>query len=158
MAMLITRFQKLIQSKVLWYFILGVIIVSFVGFFMPTNRAGARTHDIPPVGELFGKKVPQDEYRRAYHNSYMWYILSSGRMIPMTDELTKALKREAWQRVAVLHKAKSEEILVADAEVVRQMQAMPLFQAKNGAFDVNIYKAVLQQIGLTPRQAEELFR
>jgi len=158
MAMLITRFHKLIQSKVLWYFILGVIIVSFVGFFMPTNRAGARTHDIPPVGELFGKKVPQDEYRRAYHNSYMWYILSSGRMIPMTDELTKALKREAWQRVAVLHKAKSEEILVADAEVVRQMQAMPLFQAKNGAFDVNIYKAVLQQIGLTPRQAEELFR
>ena len=158
MAMLITRFHKLIQSKVLWYFILGVIIVSFVGFFMPTNRAGARTHDVPPVGELFGKKVSQDEYRRAYHNSYMWYILSSGRMIPMTDELTKALKQEAWQRVAVLHKAKSEQILVADAEVVRQMQAMPLFQAQSGAFDVNVYKAVLQQIGLTPRQAEELFR
>ena len=123
MAMLITRFHKLIQSKVLWYFILGVIVVSFVGFFMPTNRSGSRTRTVPPVGELYGKKVSQEEYRRAYHNTYIWYILSSGRMMPMTDELTTALRKEAWQRVAILHKAQDEKILVADAEVVQQMQA-----------------------------------
>ena len=158
MAMLITRFHKLIQSKVLWYFILGVIIVSFVGFFMPTNRAGARTHSIPAVGELFGKKVTQDEYRRAYHNTYIWYILSSGRMIPMTDELTAALRKEAWQRVAILRKAQADQVLVADAEVVQQLQAMPLFHAQNGAFDSNVYKAVLKQLDFTPRQAEDLFR
>jgi len=158
MAMLITRFHKLIQSKVLWYFILGVIIVSFVGFFMPTNRAGARTHSIPAVGELFGKKVSQEEYRRAYHNTYIWYILSSGRMIPMTDELTAALRKEAWQRVAILRKAQADQVLVADAEVVQQLQAMPLFHAQNGAFDGNVYKAVLKQLDFSPRQAEDLFR
>ena len=158
MAMLITRFHKLIQSKVLWYFILGVIVVSFVGFFMPTNRSGSRTRTVPPVGELYGKKVSQEEYRRAYHNTYIWYILSSGRMMPMTDELTTALRKEAWQRVAILHKAQDEKSLVADAEVVQQMQAMPLFRAQNGAFDPTVYKAILKNLDLAPRQAEELFR
>jgi len=158
MAMLITRFHKLIQSKVLWYIILGVIIVSFVGFFMPTNRAGARVRDIPDAGELFGKKVSQDEYRRAYHNTYLWYILSSGRMIQMTDELNAALREEAWRRVAVLRKAQAEQIPVTDKELVQQVQTLSLFHAENGAFDPRIYKAVLQQLGISPRQAEDLFR
>lgn len=158
MAMLITRFHKLIQSKVLWYIILGVIVVSFVGFFMPTNRAGAKVRDVPPVGEVFGKKISQDEYRLAYQNTYLWYILSSGRMIPMTDELTAELRKEAWQRVAILRKAQADKILVADNEVVQQLQSLPLFHAQNGAFDNNVYKAVLKQLNLTPRQAEELFR
>jgi len=158
MAMLITRFHKLIQSKVLWYIILGVIIVSFVGFFMPTNRASNNQQKDQTAGELFGKKVSQDEYRRAYHNTYIWYILSSGKMMQMNDELTAALREESWRRVAVLRKAQAEKIPVADKEIVQQMQAMPLFHAENGAFDARIYKAVLQQLGLTPRQAEELFR
>ncbi len=158
MAMLITRFHKLIQSKVLWYIILGVIIVSFVGFFMPTNRAGARVRDVPSAGELFGKKVSQDEYHRAYNNTYIWYIISSGKMIPMTDELTAALREEAWRRVAVLRKAQAEKIPVTDKELIQQVQTMPLFHAENGAFDPRVYKAVLQQLGISPRQAEELFR
>jgi len=58
----------------------------------------------------------------------------------------------------VLRKAQEEKILVADQEVVRQMQQMPVFGGQNGLFSPEIYRAVLQQIGLTPRQAEELFR
>ncbi len=158
MAMLITRFHKLIQSKVVWYIILGVIIVSFVGFFMPTNRAAARQTRDQKAGELFGKKVSQDEYRRAYHNAYVWYILSSGKMIPMTDQLSAALRNEAWRRVAILRKAQADKIVVADKEVVAQVQTLPIFRAENGAFDARIYKAVIQQLGLTPPQAEELFR
>lgn len=158
MAMLITRFHKLIQSKVLWYIILGVIVVSFVGFFTPTMGSGSRQRKAGPAGELFGKKVSREEYDRAKYHTYIWYILSSGRMIPMTDELTAELRKEAWRRVAVLRKAQNEKVLVADPEVVQQMQAMPLFRAENGAFDPNVYKAVLKQLDLSPRQAEELFR
>jgi peptidyl-prolyl cis-trans isomerase D len=158
MAMLITRFHKLIQSKVVWYIILGVIIVSFVGFFMPTMRADNRQQKERAAGELFGRKVPQDEYRRAYHNTYVWYILSSGRMIQMTSQMNAALHEEAWLRVAILRKAQADKIAVADKEIVQQMQATPLFRAENGAFDIRIYKAVLQQLGLAPGQAEEIFR
>lgn len=158
MAMLITRFHKLIQSKIVWYIILGVIVVSFVGFFTPTMRAANRQQKAPPAGELDGKKVSQDEYRRAYHNTYVWYILSSGRMMPMNDELNAALRSEAWQRVAVLRKAQADKVLVTDKEIVQQMQSLPLFRTQSGAFDINIYKAVLQQLGMTSAQAEELFR
>lgn len=158
MAMLITRFHKMIQSKVLWYIILGVIVVSFVGFFTPTMRSGARQPKARPAGELFGKKVSMEEYHRAYQNTYVWYILSAGRMIPMTDELAKSLRSEAWRRVAVLRKAQADKILVADKEVAQQIQSLPLFCSENGAFDINIYKAVLQKLEMSPRQAEELFR
>jgi hypothetical protein len=99
-----------------------------------------------------------EEYHRAYQNTYIWYILSSGRMIPMTDELSNSLHGEAWRRVAVLRKAQADKILVTDKEVVQQMQSLPLFRSENGAFDVNIYKAVLQRLEMTSRQAEELFR
>lgn len=158
MAMLITRFHKLIQSKVVWYIVLGVIVIAFVGFFTPTMRAAGQQQKTKPAGELFGKKISQDEYRRAYQNTYVWYILSSGRMMPMTDELSAALHSEAWRRVAVLRKAQAEKIPVTDEEVVQQAQAMPLFRTQTGAFDINIYKAVLQQIGMSSSQAEELFR
>jgi len=158
MAMMITRFHKLIQSKTVWYIVLGVIVITFVGFFTPTMDSGARRQKEGPAGELFGKKVSRDEYRRAWHNSYVWYVLSSGRMIPMTDELDETLREEAWRRVAVLRKAQEEKIPVADQEVVRQMHQMPVFSGQNGFFSPEIYRAVLQQIGLTPRQAEELFR
>lgn len=158
MAMLITRFHKLIQSKIVWYIILGVIVISFVGFFTPTMRAAGRQRSEGAAGEIFGKKVSQDEYRRAFHNTYVWYILSSGRMLQMTDELNKALRTEAWQRVAVLRKAQAEKVLVADKEVAQQIQSMPLFRTQSGAFDINVYKAVLQQLGVTSAEAEQLFR
>lgn len=158
MAMMITRFHKLIQSKVLWLIFLGVIVISFVGFFTPTMRAAGHQRKARSAGELFGKKISMEEYHRAYQNTYIWYILSSGRMIPMTDELAKSLRSEAWRRVAVLHKAQADKILVADKEVIRQIQSLPLFCSKNGAFDINIYKAVLQKLEMTTQQAEELFR
>lgn len=159
MAMLITRFHKLIQSKVVWYIILGLIVVSFVGFFTPTMRAANRQTKARPAGELFGKKVSMDEYRRAFSNTYIWYILSAGQMLPMTDELNQALRSEAWSRIAMLRKARESKVVVADKEVVQQMQSLPLFRSpQNGAFDINIYKAVLQQLGITSAQAEDLFR
>ncbi|MCC7299966.1 MAG: SurA N-terminal domain-containing protein [Verrucomicrobia bacterium] len=158
MAMLITRFHKLIQSKVIWYIILGVIVVSFVGFFTPTMRSGGRQQKVGAAGELFGKKVSRSEYDSAKYNSYVWYILSSGRMLQMTDELNASLRGEAWRRLVVLRKAQAEKIPVTDKEVIQQIQTLPLFCAENGAFDINIYKAVIRQLNLSPRQVEELFR
>ena len=158
MAMMITRFHKLIQSKTVWYIVLGVIVITFVGFFTPTMDSGARRQKESPAGELFGKKVPRDEFRRAWHNTYAWYVLSSGRMIPMTDEMDEAIRTEAWRRVAVLRKAEAEKVPVSDQEVVRQMQMMPVFNGQNRVFDPAMYRAVLQHLGLTSRQAEELFR
>lgn len=156
MAMLITRFHKLIQSKVVWYIILGVIVISFVGFFTPTMRDSSRQQKESPAGELFGKKVSRDEYRRAFYYTRIWYIISTGRMVP--DEMNAELRDEAWRRVAVLRKAQAEKIIVTDDEVKQQIQMVPLFRAQNGAFDLNACKSVLKQLDITWEQTKELFR
>jgi hypothetical protein len=158
MTMMISRFHKLIQSKVVWYIILGIIVVTFVGFFTPTMRASGSEQKARPAGMLFGKKVPMDEYRRAFDHTHIWYIISSGRMLPLTDELNAALRKEAWLRVAVLRQAQADKVIVTDKEVAQQIQAMPLFRSQTGAFDINVYKGVIQQLGLSTAQAEELFR
>jgi peptidyl-prolyl cis-trans isomerase D len=156
--MLITRFHKLIQSKTVWYIILGIIVVSFVGFFTPTMRGRGKHTPEQAAGELFGKKVTQDEYRRAYRNAYMWQVISSGRMIPVTDKLSAALHREAWVRLAALHKVQEQKIPVTNEEIVRQIQMVPIFHDKKGAFDSSLYKIILQNLSMSSRQVEQLFR
>lgn len=158
MAMLITHFHKLIQSKVIWYFILGIIIISFVVMFTPTMRGSSQKQRPQDAGELFGKKISQDQYRTAYQNAYAWQILTSGRMLKMTPELTAALREDAWQRLAALHKAEAEQVVVTDQDVVKQMRAMPVFQGENGVYNDNLRRAIFQQIGLNPAQSEELIR
>ena len=121
MAMMISKFHKLIQSKVVWYFVLGVIVISFVGFFTPTmgNKA-AKTKD-NNMGELFGEKISQQEYRQALQNTHIWYILSSGRLPDMNRETVEMLQQQAWERLAVLHEAAAEKIIISDQEVVQQI-------------------------------------
>lgn len=158
MAMLITRFHKLIQSKVVWYIILGVVVITFVGFFTPTIGTGDRAQKAPPAGELFGEKISRDDYYSARRNAYLWYILSSGQMVKMTDELNVALGQAAWKRIAVLRKAEERNISVTDKEVLAQIQTMPLFRSENGAFDIQIYRQVLQALELSERDFENLLR
>lgn len=158
MAMMITRFHKLIQSKVVWYIILGVVIIAFVGFFTPTMRSGGRTQKVTPAGKLNGKKVSREEFSRAYNHVYVWTIISSGRMITMTDELRDLLYKESWKRIAVLRQAQDQNILVTDDEVVQMIQSIPLFKGETGAFDKKMYHAVLSKVDLSISQAEALFR
>ncbi|MBI9020534.1 MAG: SurA N-terminal domain-containing protein [Verrucomicrobia bacterium] len=158
MAMLISKFHKLIQSKVVWYIILGVIIIAFVGFFTPTMGSKSSKTKVQPVGELFGKKVMPQEYRLAYQNTFIWYALTSGRQPRMTDELALELRQEAWVRLAALRKAEGEKIMVADQEVVTQIQQMPAFQGESGVFDPRVYQAVLKYLNISSTQAETLFR
>jgi len=158
MAMMISKFHKLIQSKVVWYIILGVIVIALVGFFTPSMRSEAKRPAKKVAGELFGEKVFLPEYRRAYQNSYLWYILSSGSMPQITEEMDAALRREAWRRVVALRKAEMEKIRVDDREVVRRIQQIPAFRGETGAFDNRAYQAILKQLRLSSPQVEGVVR
>lgn len=158
MAMMISKFHKLIQSKVVWYIVLGVIVVSFVGFFTPTLGSKSSKPKEKYMGELFGEKISQQEYRRALQNTHVWYILSSGRMPDMNREMVEMLQQQAWERLAVLHKAAQEKIIVSDQEVIQQIQRMPVFMNQSGVFDPAAYKAILSNIGITSSQMEDTAR
>ena len=156
MAMMISKFHKLIQSKTVWYIILGIIIIAFVGFFTP--RQGNKRPTQKAVGELFGKKVMSQEYRQAYQNTYLWYVLTSGSMPQITDEMAVALRQEAWQRVAALRKAEADQIGVSNDEVVQQIQQLPAFQGETGGFDPRVYNAILKHLRVSSQQVEGLLR
>ena len=156
MAMMISKFHKLIQSKTVWYIILGIIIIAFVGFFTP--RQGNKRPTQKAVGELFGKKVMSQEYRQAYQNTYLWYVLTSGSMPQITDEMAVALRQEAWQRVAALRKAEADQIGVSNQEIVQQIQKLPAFQGETGGFDPRVYNAILKHLRVSSQQVEGLLR
>ena len=159
MAMMISKFHKLIQSKVVWYIVLGVIVIAFVGFFTPTMGQGAKKQKkSKAIGELFGKEISPQEFRHASRSAYLWTVLSSGQMPKMTDEVAARIEEQAWVRLAALMKARKERILVADDEVVRQIQQMPVFQSQTGQFAPASYKAALNALNLSSAQAEQLFR
>jgi hypothetical protein len=158
MAMMISKFHKLIQSKVVWYIILGVIVIAFVGFFTPTiggsKSAGQKQQY---VGEMFGEKVSRQELGQAFRANYIWYILSTGRQ-PDTRELGDALEKQAWRHLVLLRKAAEEKVIVSDQEIVNQIQLMPIFMNQQGVFDKNAYSAILGQIGTSPTQLENIVR
>lgn len=158
MTMMISKFHKLIQSKVVWYIVLGVIVIAFVGFFTPTMGNKAAKPKANDMGELFGEKISQQEYRRALQNTHIWYILSSGRMPDMNSETVEMLQQQAWERLAVLHKAAAEKIIVSNQEVIQQIQRMPVFQNQSGVFDPAAYKAILSNIGISSQQLEDASR
>ncbi len=158
MAMMISKFHKLIQSKVVWYIILGVIIIAFVGFFTPSMRSGSKQPSRKAVGELFGEEVMSQEYHQAYWNTYFWYVFSSGSMPQITDEMDETLRQEAWQRLAALRKAEADNIVVANEEVVQQIQQLPAFRGENGVFDATLYQAILKQMKLSSQRVEGILR
>lgn len=159
MAMMISKFHKMIQSKVVWYIVLGVIVIAFVGFFTPTiGRGKSAVGKEPHMGMLFGEKVTRDEYRSALRNTHVWYILSSGRMPGTDQETVSAMQQQAWVRLAMLRKAADEKLIVSDQEVINQIQQMPLFRNQAGTFDKATYQGILGQIGISPSLVENVVR
>ncbi|QHI68757.1 SurA N-terminal domain-containing protein [Tichowtungia aerotolerans] len=156
--MMISKFHKMIQSKVVWYIVLGVIVISFVGFFTPTMGSRDEARKARSMATLFGKDVTQEEYRSALQNTHVWYILSSGRMPGTDQETANAMRQQAWTRLAMLRKAADEKLIVSDLEVINQIQQMPLFRGQNGAFDKSAYQGILSQIGISPNLVENVVR
>jgi len=159
MTMMISKFHKLIQSKVVWYIIIGVIVISF-GLFGAYSFIGQGSNKPvqEPVGELYGEKVMPQEYWPAYDNARLWDVLSSGQMPQMTDEKVAMLRQEAWLRVAARRKAVAEKIEVTDEEVVKQIQQLPTFQGESGGFDHRAYNMILKHLGTSSTQVEALIR
>ena len=157
MAMMISKFHKLIQSKVVWYIVLGVIVIAFVGFFTPTMGSKSAKKTEQYVGKMFGENITRQAYRQALQSAHIWYILTTGRQ-PETREQGDALQERAWQQLVMLHKAADEGVIVSDQEVIQQIQRIPIFMGQQGVFDKRAYDAILPQIGISGPQVENTVR
>jgi len=161
MAMLISKFHRLIQSRLLWGIFLMIIVFTFViwGTQMPGDIK--EQQEANAAGKLDGQVVTQDEYRNAYFNVLMSFSLMMGRPITVTDQIDKELRAAAWRRVAALRQAKALGLTAADKDVVAAIQQNPGF-APEGRFSQAHYNAfvqnVLAQLGFNELQFEEHVR
>ena len=161
MAMLISKFHRLIQSRLLWGTFLVMIVFSFViwGTVMPGASRKAQLANGP--GELDGKPVPPEEFQQAYIHSRLGVSLLTGRPLMATPAVDKELRQATWRRIASLHQASAMGLKASDFEVLAAIQQQPMFQA-DGKFSQAQYEAFVQRVlgnlGVVEAQFEDYLR
>ena len=160
MAMMISKFHKLIQSRLLWGTFLVIIVFSFViwGMVWPSDLKKAEQANA--AGTLDGATVSHGEFRSAYLNTYLARALALGREVQSTPESDAVLRRLSWQRLATLREANQLGIVAADAELRSAIRSN--FAETNGVFDPARYQAFLQNVirplGFSTAQFEQHLR
>ncbi len=154
MAMLITKFHRLIQNRLLWLFFLVVVVFSFViwGTQMPTSEDRAR-NDAGKIGE---EAVSFEQFQQARFHTYLSLVLMSGRQINITPEIDEQLYNMAWQRIAALKEAAKQGITASDSEVVKAIQSLEFLQT-NGQFNPQAYEGFSQQFLAPMRASKKMF-
>ena len=160
MTMMISKFHKLIQSRLLWGVFLVVIVFSFViwGMIWPSDLDEAERANA--AGLLAGEPVPHGEFRSAYLSTSMARALNMGRDVEYTPESEALLRRLSWQRLATLREARKLGITATEEELIGAIRAN--FAETNGVYNRQRYQAflqnMLQPMGFTAGQFEQHVR
>ena len=135
--------------------LLGIIVVAFI--FMGAGSFNAsRSSKIATVN---GEKININQYQTAYNNLLENMRNQMGNQL--NEEMIKALnlKKQALDSVidtTLLRQAAEEnDIRVPNSELAESISRIPAFQ-KNGAFDKQRYKILLNQNRLTPESFETM--
>ena len=164
MAMMISKFHKLIQSKVVWTAFAVLISVAFVTVYTgskSSSRKARNASESQMAGRLFGEAVSRQEYGQAYKNVYVMYTMMAGRLINIDENTHPLLVQAAWQRLATLKKARQMGLTVSKEQIVAAIEQQPLFQnQQHGGFDRTIFdsfvSAVLPRLQMTLAGFENL--
>lgn len=154
MAMMISKFHKIIQSKIVWGIFAVAISVAFVTVYTGQKASSANNPRMDPAkevaGRLWGEDVSRLEYGRAFQNVYVMYSMMMGRALNINEEINEVITRAAWQRLATLRKAREMGLTVTPDQVKDMIQRQPLFQnQQTGGYDKNAYNAFVT--GFLPR-------
>ena len=157
MAMIISKFHKLIQSRLLWGAFLVVIIFSFVIWVM---SPAARNDDSPTAraaGSLDGEEISFDEFDAAYRAAYFGHVLQSGREASADDSIRNA----AWLRLASLREAAKLGVRCSDDELVATIRSN-FADPQSGTFSPEFYDAFeanrLRPLGFSKSAFEAFLR
>ena len=161
MTMLIGKFHRMIQSRLLWGTFLVIIVMTFVVWGTRFPGQSNKAKEANAAGKLFGKHISQEEFREAYYSTYMSAVLAVGHSFDITARLDKELRKAAWRRLASLLRAKELGFTSSDEEVMATIQSHPGFSV-DGRFSPAYYNAFVQNVlgrmGFNELQFEEHVR
>ena len=166
MAMMISKFHKLIQSKIVWGCFAVLISIAFVGVYTPGagDRSKAkRDYDQNQLaGRLFGEEVSLTEFGQAWSGvraMVTMYSMIDQRYGLDEDQMYDA----AWIRLATLKKAEQLDLTVSNEQIKAMIERNPLFQNRQtGQYDPNTYSMFVNQIlprlRLSPKGFEHIIK
>lgn len=155
--MFITKFNRLIRSKILWLIFAVVIVFSFVFWDMSTTGISQAEHQ-NTAGKLDGESISNKEFREAYAHAYFEALMRFGDRLQMTDSMREALEEMAWRRIATLKQAEKIKLTASDNEIINTIQNDPTFMDQ-GRFVPERYQAFtsqfLPQLGMSVQFYEQ---
>ena len=84
--MMISNFNKLIQSKIVWGLFIGLVVFAFVAMDMatPDNNTPQKKNEV--VGKVQGNEIKYNELMRSFYSASLDYTLRSGQELRITDQ------------------------------------------------------------------------
>ena len=142
-------------AKKIWIALAIMVLPAFVFWGIGSATRGSKDNQY--VGEIAGKRITALEFKDALDGVRYMAIMRYGDKF---SEIEKQLdlKNQAWQRLILLHEAKTRRLNASDHEVIELIESYPFFQAK-GVFNNRAYNEILQYVFRTqPREFEESTR
>ena len=153
MAMMISKFNKLIHNKTVWLVFAIFISIAFVGVYTGSKSSGAQQRsqaESQVAGKLWNEDVTRQEFGQAYQSVYVMYSMMTGQPLNINDEIDVVLRQAAWQRLATLKKATQMGLTVTADQIVNLIKGERVFQnPQTGQYDANAYNAFVN--GFLPR-------
>jgi len=135
--MLITKFNKLIRSRLLWAIVAVVVSVSFILSASQISSCGATTQR--GYGKLFDETVTRQEFLTG-----RFFELGMRDRSALSPEDEQRLRDRTWQRLAVLKTGGDLGIGTSDAEIAEVIRQDPTFNV-NGVFSKERYRRVIRE-------------
>lgn len=135
-----------------------VILFAIVVVFVFWGVGSFRAQKANEVADIDGTIITHESYRKAYQNILEQYRRMYGNQL--TEESLKMLRLneqaldQLVNRVVMLQEAERLKLNVVDSELTESIQKIPAFQ-KNGAFDFEIYRAILMQNNIALEEFEK---
>jgi len=142
-------------AKKVWIGLAIIIIPAFAlwGF----GGAFRSKEETAAAGRIFGQNVSNLEFKGSLSAVKTSAIMRYGDKLPEVEKYLN-LEAQAWQRLILLHEARTRKINAGDNEVINTIQSAPYFQDKYG-FNNKAYVQTLRYVfRLQPRIFEEQTR
>jgi hypothetical protein len=142
-------------AKKIWIGLAIIIIPAFALWGL--GGASRDRQESSIAGKIFGKNVSNLEFKDSLIAVRTLAILQFGDKLPEIEKYLN-LEGQAWERLILLHEAKTRRINIRDKEVVEEIQNAPYFQDKGGFSNKAYQEALRYVLRLQPRIFEEQVR
>ncbi len=152
-----TGVRKVKMTNVLVFMLIGLLILGLAGF-----GIGNFTGNVGAIGSVGNEEITIDEYRRNLNSELQRVQSQTGQNLSLAEASVYGVAQRALERTIFFASLDNESneigLSVGDATVLRRLQESDQFTGLDGAFDIESYEFLLERLGFSAAEYEELLR